>query len=791
MKQSYYVWRNIINTKGNSLIKIISLTLGLAVAVVLFSKVAFEMSYDKFYPDVDRLYRLQRVIHMEGEQAFDGPIINYPAPGAMKNDLHEVENAVVMQYGNPETSLLRDNITYKEKMMVVDSTFFDIFGFDLIEGDKKMLGVASNVFLSESASKRIFGNMSPVGQTLQFKNDASTITVAGVFKDIPDNSHLEFDMLLSLQTYRQHWGDIDIGWWVGRDSYVGYLKLSPGAKPEEVEAKLPAMLDKYYDIKSMLGKDVEFTYFLNPVKDIHSGNETMKRMLLILTLLGFSLLFVSAMNYVLISISSLASRAKSVGVHKCNGATNGSVFSMFIQETAIQVGISLILTAILLFAFRGQIEGLLQNSFNSLFSLSNLWVILVIVVVLLLLAGVLPASIFSAIPVTQVFRAKTANKRYWKQVLLFIQFSGIAFVICLLIIIVRQYDMMINKDLGYTTENILVSQDISGVSKEKFNLLKSELERIPQVSHIGISWYLPMEGGNGEMVMDEANENMIFSTRQIYVNPDYIKTFDIQVIAGTGFPNEITENFGRVLINEAFVKMIGWTDSPIGKTITLSGGRKFEVLGLVKNYQLTSLHTQKSAIFRDIPPLMIFPMGPPYNSSDKMILRVNHLDAPLQVMLSNKLKEITDNNDAYFKDYKSMLDQTYLDARLFRDSILVASLLMLVITLLGLIGYVADEISRRSKEIAIRKINGATATNILWVISKDVMLISLPAIVIGLMASYLVGNQWLMQFAVKIPLTVLLFMTSGLVVLFIILVCVAIRAWNVANDNPVNSIKAE
>ncbi len=791
MKQFNYVWRNIVNSKANSLIKIISLTLGLAVAIVLFSKVAFEMSYDKFYPDAERIYRLQRIVHMNGEQAYDGSIINYPVPGAMKNDLPEIENAVVMQNGTHETFLLKENISYKEKMIIADSTFFDVFGFEITEGDKKLLGVASNLFLSQSAADRIFGETSPVGQTLQFKNDGSNVTVAGIFKDIPDNSHFDFDMVLSIQTYRKDWGEINAEWWIGRDSYVGYVKLQPGVTPAEVEAKLPDMLDKYYDVESFFGQGSNFSYFLNPVRELHSGNDTIKRMLLILTLLAFSLLFVSAMNYVLNSISSLGSRAKSIGVHKCNGATNGNVFFMFIIETIILIGISLVLTAILLTAFRAPIEGLLQNSFSSLFSLSHLWVILVVIAILLLFAGILPASIFSAIPVTQVFRAKSTNKRQWKQALLFVQFSGIAFVVCLLFIIVRQYHMMINKDLGYTTENILITEGMSGVTQEKFDLIQNEFAQMPQVRHMGISRFLPLYGGSGQMVMDESGENMLFSSRIINTNPDYIKAFGITLLAGSIFPRDVTEDYNKVVVNESFIEAMGWTDSPIGKTIHLPGGRRMEILGLVKNYQLSSLHAQKSAMFKDIPPLIIVPMVPPYSFRNAVILRVDHLDAPLQAMMSDKLKELSDNQEAYFTDYKSMLDLSYLDALLFRNSILVASLLMLIITLLGLIGYTADEIGRRSKEIAIRKITGATASGILKIISKDILLVSIPAILIGLVISYVTANQWLMQFAVKIPLNAFIFLSSGLAVLVIILLCVAVRSWEVANDNPVNSIKAE
>lgn len=786
MKQFYYILRNILNAKTNSLIKIISLTLGLSVAVVLFSKVAFEMSYDKFYPDADRLYRIQRVINKAGESVYDGPIINYPVPGAMKDDLHEVENAVIIE-NIMETYLTKEDVLYKEKVAVADSNFFDIFGMALIEGDKTLLGVPNNLYLSQSAAKRIFGDASPVGQTLVIKINQSSHTIAGVFKDMPDNSHLDFDAVLSLKTFSKDW-NIDASWWVGRDRFFGYVKLRDGADPKEVEAKIPDMLNKYYDAESMLGQGFDFKYFLNPVRELHSGDDTLKRLIMILSLLAFALLCVSAMNYVLISISSLATRAKAIGMHKCNGASNQHIFSMFLVETAILVFISIILSFLLLFTFRGNIEGLLQNSFTGIFSVSNLWVTLAVILVLILLAGIIPGAIFSSVPITQIFRAKTANKRHWKQVLLFVQFAGIGFVISLLVIIVKQYDMLLNRDLGYTTENILVTQNTEGITSEQISVLRDKLKQYPQIASVSVSHYLPIFRANGEMIRNEGSNETLFSSRSIVATPEYLQTFGIELLTGQSLPEQITEGYNGVLVNETFVKSMHWDDSPLGKTFS-NGGWTMEVIGVVKDYQLGSLYENKSGIDGGIQPMIIVGRTTPLHGY--VIVRCNHSDLALQTEMTQLLRETSENNEAYFTDYKSLINEAYLSAKLFRNSILVASILILIITLLGLIGYTADEISRRSKEIAIRKITGATSANILQIISKDILFISLPAIIIGIMISYVTGMQWLQQFAVKIPLNALLFLTSGLFIILLILTSVIFRTWKVANENPVNSIKVE
>jgi putative ABC transport system permease protein len=787
MKQLYYTFRYLLHAKGSNLIKTISLTLGLVVALVLFSKVAFEVSYDKHYPDADRIYRIQRNISVGGEGVYDGPIINAPVPGAMKESLAEVEEATVTQGWVEETVFNYEMVNYKEKMLVADSAFFDLFGFNVLNGDKRQLGVASTIFLSRSAASRIFRQEDPVGKTLVMKSKDTPLTVAGVFEDVPENTTLRPDAVISFQTLTHTWGE-NPGW-MNSDAYSGYVKLRPGVKFENVEALIPDMLGKYYDVKAMEERGVLFTYLLHPVKDLHVKDAAMKRMLLILSLLAFVLLFVSAMNYVLNSISSLAIRAKSVGIHKCNGASGGSIFAIFIYETVILVLISLALSVVLIYLFRTNVEELMQTSLSAIFSWQNLWVSLMVVGILLLAAGVIPAMMFSSIPVTQIFRTYTSGRRNWKRILLFAQFTGIAFVMALLVIIIRQYNFIMDKDLGYTTKNILYSEGMEGVTGEQIVLLKKELEQMPEVAVVSIARNLPLEGGSGQGVQDSL-KNTLFSTRLVHVDQSYLNTFGIELKLGNGFPNDLTDNYTRVLINESFVRNMGWTDSPVGKAVNLSGDY-VEVLGVVKDYQLSSLYAEESAIFKDIPPLMLIPHGPAYGAGNKIIVRLQQLDAGSLSVMNKRMKEILNNPDVHFMDYQNRINMSYKSARLFRDSIWVAAGIMLFITILGLIGYTDDEMQRRSKEIAIRKINGATARNILATITRDVSVTSAIAIVLGVMISYVVGQQWLQQFAVKIPLSVFMFMICGLFIFGIILFCSSARAWNIANENPVNSLKSE
>lgn len=782
MKQLFYTFRYLVRSRGSNLIKVVSLTLGLVVGLVLFSQVAFVLSYDKFYPDADRLYNIQRKLAMGEEFKYEGPVLNAPVPGAMKDDLKEVEDATVITAWQSETQFLLGDKLYRETVCIADSTFFDVFGIRLIEGEKSKLGIDSHLFLSRSAAQRIFGADNPVGKTILY-NKKHSVTIAGVFEDIPDNCHLSFDAVLSFKTMTQSWG-MRPGW-MNNDAYCGYVKLRPGVTPQEVEAQIPAMLAKYYDVKAMEEKGFSFEYYLKPIQEMHSGEPAVQRMMYILSLMAFSLLFVSAMNYVLISISSLAVRAKSVGVHKCNGASGGNIFSMFLNETLALVLIALVLSAGMILTFRSPIEALIQTPLSNLFSLDNLWVVLIVVAGLLLTAGIIPARIFSAIPVTQVFRTYTTNKRQWKRALLFVQFAGIAFMLTLLLIIVKQYTMIMDKDLGYTTENVVFTQDLGDVTGEQLARLKTEFSRMPEVVKASIATAIPIGSMNGVGISDEETGATLFSSRGMSMDKDYLETFQMQMVEGSNFA-ESKVDYNHAIVNETFVKKMHWEGPAVGQVFSL-GPDKVEVVGVVKDFQIQSLRDE-------IPACMIYPQGEAegtWMGSSQLIIRLNHLDPQFMAEMNKKLRTLLNNEDAYFADYRSRIDDSYKDARLFRNSILVASCIMLIITLLGLLGYTEDEIHRRSKEIAIRKVNGATAKDVLIVISKDITVTALPAILIGMGVAYKIGADWLMQFAVKTPLSADLFLVSGLTVLLVIVCCITLRAWSVANEDPVKSIKSE
>lgn len=784
MQQMKYVARYLAKGRGSSLIRIVSLTLGLVVGLVLYTQVAFEMSYDDFHPDKDRIYRIQRVSLAENGRSAEDALLYTPFPKAMMSDVKGVESASLAASTTEEATLLVGDKKHTEKMLNVDEHFFDVFQWTVLSGNPANLSLPYQAFISRSAAERLFGRKDPVGETIlynQFDYKKTPLTVAGVFEDIPKNSSFDLDVLLSIQTVFTEWNRQP--GWLENDNYMGYVKLQPGILPEAVDAQIPDMLGRYMDKKELETKGHNYTFYLKAFTSLHTTDPAVRRLLLILALLASSLLLVSAMNYVLISVSSLVKRSRLIGVYKTCGASDRDVFLQFICETAILLFVSLLLAVLLIGLFRGQIEELIHTPVAALFSMRNLWVTFVVVALLLIVAGVVPAQLFSKVSAAQAFRSAAVNKRLWKNVLLFIQFTSVACVCILLSVIVRQYGMMVDKDPGYTVGNVLFAK-LNGVPYDRVYLIKSEFERLPSVVKASVSTDLPIYGMCGDGISDPETGKGLFSYKAMAADCDFLETLQIQMLSGTNFERE-GNNPRHVLVNEMFVEKMQMAGFPTDGMLKNNLDGEVWIAGVVKDFQLLNL-------YRETEPVMICPVDPArsvwWGTKNYLTLRLTELTPQLYAELSSKLLALTGNNCLEFKSYKQVWADEYTEARLFRNAVVVASAIMLVITMLGLFGYMEDEIVRRRKEIAIRKINGASAVDVLSVVGKDFMYVALPSIATGALLSYAFGIRWLQQFAVKIPLTFTLFAASSLALLVLLLAGVCIRCWRIANENPTSSM---
>ncbi|MDF9831449.1 ABC transporter permease [Parabacteroides sp. PF5-6] len=787
MKQFFYALKNLLNGRGNNLIKVVSLTLGLVVALVLFSKVAFEMTFDTAYPDADRIYQLVRKTAGDGKKIEQNPRLYAPVVRDLQAELPEIETGTTTMSEASHIYLHIGEKIFREKVLIADSRFFEVFGITLLEGDPALLQLPTTIFLSRSTAKRFFGDENPIGQTVS--RNRESLTVGGVYADM-ENSHLLYSAFIPMDTKAfAHLG------WHNPDPFYGYIKLAADVTPAQVEKRIQEVLPKFIDVEAANAQGNFHDFYLYPVTKLHSGLSDVRRLVMILSILAFSLLFVAAMNYVLISISSLAQRAKAVGVHKCNGASDKHIFRIFFYETITILLVAMVFALLIIFAFRSSIESIIQTPLSAIFSIHNLWVAGLVLIVLLLLAGVIPAMIFSAVPVTNLFRTYATHKGAWKRMLLFVQFTGAAFMVTLLVIIVKQYDLLLHVDMGYQTHNLYYSENISGVPRTKVALLKAELEQMPEVASVSVASTLPIRGLEGLGAMDIDDHAHTIPCRGIAADSDYLATMGIKLLQGENVGDN-SQGYTRAIVNESFVKQMGWKDSPVGKTF-LSGlngkDKPIQVIGVMSDYKISSLNGKE---LEDLyPPVAFFPLDMGEENWlfawERVMVKLHDTDEAVVTKINVMMRELLEKPNAFFIDYDVLLAQNYQDALLYRNAILGASLFLLLITALGLIGFTQDEISRRSKEIAIRKIVGAQVLSVLTTITKGIVYIAIPALLMGFALSYLVGAQWLQQFAVKIPLDFFLFASCAVMVLAGIITCVTLRAWQVANENPVRHLRTE
>ena len=788
MKNLNIALRSLFKKGRSNGIKILSLGVGLAMGLVLISKVCFERSFDKFYPDSDRIYRLHENIIRDGEYKSYGQVSGGVAT-AMQVEIPEVEKATRLTYigGDKELFKTQDGNRYSARYVVMgDTNVFDLLPRPILIGDpKETLSRPGYVMISNRIAKLLGGAEQAVNKEFEFESSpGQTYTIGGVFEDVPENSHLRFEIVASLEGMSK-WSREN---WLGNDRYLGYVKLYPGTDPESLTTAIREMQGRHCDLEEVKKAGIDLTYSLVPLMDMHSNSDEVKSMNSLLGFLAFVLIFTAAMNSVLIVISTLINRTKEVAVHKCYGASDKNLFGMIMSETCLHMLISLLLAAFLIVLFRTKTEELLGATLGALFSTQTIMILIGVCIVIFFITGLIPTYMFLRIPVAAAFRNFKESRRYWKLCLLFIQFLATAYLVALLSVINKQYDYMVNVDPGYAYEKLAYCST-QGVEESVRNTAIEELRKIPEVDKVSACYDLPISGMSGNNVSLPGDDRELFNIADMYwVKDDFFSLMEIPVIEGEVFRSDGSAS-NKVMVSRSFVEKMeqvaGWTGSAIGKNIIITehsqNGEPFTICGVYEDVCIGSTGNP------DTRPTALF-----YDRYAPMILIKFHEMSPENIKKAQKVLEdvMPDRNVTVTAYYMDMID-LYKDSRTFRDSVMIGGIVTLIIALIGLLGYTSDETNRRGREIAIRKVNGATAWSILKMISKDISYIAIPAIVIGMTVAYYSGTGWLEKFTEKAPIGFFIFLAGAMMVYVLIIACVLYRAWAVSNSNPVDSLKSE
>lgn len=768
MKQLYYTIQTLLRGRGSNVIKVISLTLGLLVGILLFARVAFELNYDSYYSEPENLCITLRTGISDGIKK-EPNIDNYGklAEAIRENFPDEVEDATVLDLFS-QSPLYHEGKKMEHVILATSkSHVFSTLGIKVLLGDVSQLDRVDVIFISRSLARRLFADANPIGKTINIEIDYP-LTVQGVFEDIPENTEFHFDGVYSFDTRSKQYGSERGGW--GYDSsYHCMVRFRHPDEREKVEVRMPEMLKKY--IHNYKGQSEEYS-FMTP-SQYHLQKPESRKIVMILSILGFAILLVAGMNNVLISVSSLAQRAKSVGIHKCNGASDGHIYRMFLYESALLILLSLLFVTVLLFTFKLEIEDLSGASLKALFTWQTLWVPILVSLVLFLVIGLFPGKLFAAIPVTQVFHRFTAHRFVWKRSLLFIQFTGIAFILGLLMVILLQYHQVMTRDMGYKVDNLAVGWS----PYREIDKMDGILRGLPIVEEFCNASTIIYGGYMGQPYTDAHGKE--FMGRIEFVDEHYVPVMGLQIIKGRNIQQD-----KEILINEEMVRQIGWTDSPIGKNLEDGKNNFGTIVGVVKDYVVQSAYMPQA-------PVALMSNLEWMNVLNKRNIILKEPFGENLAKINTLMKEAFPTVDIVFRSARQEIDKQYQEVRRFRNVVIIASIAILLIALMGLFGFVNDEIQRRSKEIAIRKVNGAEVPDILRLVSGNIFWTALSAVLVGIVFAYIVSNKWLEQFSDRVSINGGHFLVVIIIILLLIMGSVIGRSWNVANENPVNSIKNE
>ena len=776
--------------KFNNILKILSLGIGLAIGCILIAKVCFESSYDNFYKGLERIYLIRPNYSLRGEVNESDQVSGGIAPG-FKKYVPGVESAT------RTTFLFESDKFYTEEkalvtgtLVLADTAFFDVFDRKILAGNpKEVLAQRFNIMVSRSFAEKMGGIDKAVGRII-YNEEAPKLkfTIGGVYDDFPENGSLYYDILLSMETYPKESTDN----WLGNDRYKGYVKLEEGVTPESLDPAIRKMMDKNLPMEELKNSGYKIWCVLSPFHKLHTSEPYVRNLIIILSVVSFVLVLISLMNYMLISISEMVKRSKEIGIHKCYGAEGTNIYGMLIKETSVYLFFSLLLAFLMILGFRQTIEYLLGVSLEALFIKETMIVLCGVILVLFLVSALLPGYLYNKIPVSVAFMNYKENKRKWKLCLLFIQFIINVFLLSFVFIIAAQYDKALNDDPGYNYDNVLY-YNVRGVDKVQASRSVEVISSLPDVVDVERAYTLPFDYCSGNNVYLPGGDSELFNIADQYAGTEgFFEFFDIPIIEG-----RVPAAENEIAVSRSFVEKMkeftDWNDGPIGKGIYLtehsdSSAMNLGILtisGVYEDYRIGLLNRM------DKRPSVRFTGKADNEYMPYILIKVKDINPETINRIQNKLGEVITEKEMEVFSYEQVMNSMYDDNKKMKNTILAGSIFSIAIAFLGLVGYVRDEAQRRSKEIAIRKINGATTAEILSLFVAGIMKWLVVAFIIGDSLAYYVAGLWLEQFAEKVSLSLLYFLAADLIVAIIVVATVVICSLKISNANPVLSLKNE
>jgi len=804
MLRSFFInaIRNMRKHSGYLVLNVTGLTIGLTSFILITLYVMNELSFDRFNSNYENIYRI-KITGMMAGATLDQAVTAAPMSKALIADYPEIEHAVRVNRSGAWLVKYGDTRFNEDGVLFADSSFFSVFSFRLLRGDPKTALVdPRSMVLTEEFAQKYFGKEDPLGKRISLEADTNTYTITGVIQNIPGNSHIQFDMLGSLNSLENSFSEF----WINHNYYT-YVVLKDGVKKEDMEAKFPEILLKYVgpQLKEAIGITLEdfeksgsqFGYKLEPLKDIHLKGASQYSLepagsltnVYIFAVIALLILVIAIINYVNLATAKSASRAKEVGIRKVSGSDKTGLVFQFVGESLVITSIAAVLAFLFVLILIPSFNNLIGKEISPdlLSGIRGFAGFIGLIIFTGILAGAYPAFVLASFNPVEVLKG-TLNpgsiSKTLRGILVVFQFSVSIVIIIGAFAVYNQLNFMTSADMGLEKENLIVIRRPDALG-QKLEAFKEQVLTLPGVEKVANSTSVPGKTyNNNAFMLDDDPTKTTYLINQSQVSFGFAEVLGIKLAEGRYFSKEFGTDSTAILINEAAVKALGLKE-PLGKFIDEPRGpgqvRKLKIIGVMKDFNIESLH-------KEITPVCFTIMRG--NFEGYLCIRLNGKDVEATIRSVEKLWSGISARQpfqyTFFDDEFNQLYETEIKAgRIF----IFFSVLAIFIACLGLIGLITYMTTVRTREVGIRKTFGATQDGVLYLLSKEVIVLILISALVASPLAWFGIRAWLQGFAEKTNVNPLIYIFATIIALAIGWLSIISQALRAARQNPAEALR--
>ncbi|MCF8325907.1 MAG: ABC transporter permease [Leadbetterella sp.] len=808
-------WRSLLKNKNIFIINSLGLAIGIATCLTISLFVADEISYDRFNTNATDTYRVVLDAKM-GDELIKEAAIMAPVASALKQELPEIKRTTrIHKFTDAAKVAYQGKAIRKGKLVMVDSTFFDVFTCKFLSGQPKTaLNRPNTVVLTQEQAEAYFGKTNPMNKSIHikdigiwnengFQDFSGLFTVTGIIEKMPLNSHFHFDILASMASNTLAKNE---SWLQGQ--YYTYITLNESVEIKNLEAKIRASANKHLapEIKAKMGMSLEesiakgnkFGLALQPLLDIHLQSDLRGELeqggsLKTVTIFGAVALFmllIACINFMNLSTASASKRVKEIGMRKVLGSAKSQLVNQFLSESFISTVFAMLL-GVGIFSLCLPFFNQLANKhieISSFFNVKYISILAILTLIISLLAGTYPAFFMSSFNTLQALKNRFTNSgsKSVRSGLVVFQFAISATLIIGTLVVNRQMNYIQNKDVGYNRKSLIVLRE-AGFLGNNLDAFRNELKNDVRVKSITKSAFVPAGPTDSNMqgVIKANDPTQRIRIKQYGIDEEYIPTLGMKLISGRNFTKATDENTLNVIINETAIKSIGLPQNPIGKTIKMTANSDgtspiITVVGVIKDFHARSLR-------EPIEPLIM-----KYNPYFSLIIKAEDKDIPGLIKSMESRWNSFGTGEAFnYAFLDELYNETYLREANMNSLLRIFAILTIFVACLGLFGLVTFTTEQRFKEIGIRKVLGSSVPQIVGLLSKDFLKLIVVSFLIAFPLGYYAMQNWLQDFEYRTELQWWVFVVAGLITVLIAFITISYRSIQAALMNPVKSLKTE